>query len=95
MEKDPVRTRVATEKLKEISDPKAWKKFNYSVGVQRMRSEYFAFFGVENNLYEQISISWKEHEKCGLVILHDFMRVKDSQLTITKTSHNTEVFKIA
>lgn len=94
VEEDPVRQRVFHEKLKDRRAPKGVSVFNYTEGVQKVRSEYFTFFGIESNLYEEISLSWQEHEKCGLVVLYDYVRVKDPHLTITKSSHNTKVFKI-
>ncbi|XP_052125688.1 uncharacterized protein LOC113202996 [Frankliniella occidentalis] len=92
-EDDPVRKRVYLEKM--MGGGKKKHMYTLSEGVRKVRNEYFGFFGIENHLYAEISSTWQEHEKCGLVdIGHDFLRVKNPHFAITRGSHNVDAYKI-
>ncbi|KAK3917298.1 Ionotropic receptor 75a [Frankliniella fusca] len=93
VEDDPVRQRIFKEKM--LGNGKKKHIYTLAEGIRKVRSEYFCFLGIKNHIYAEISSTWQEHEKCGLVTIGaDFIRVSNPHLTITRGSHRVDAYKI-
>ncbi|XP_065156870.1 uncharacterized protein [Atheta coriaria] len=64
------------------------------VGVELMRTEFFAFHGERDTIYKQISKTYTEHEKCGLVEIKFFSEV-EPHMFIRKKLYYKEIVAIA
>ncbi|XP_034230232.1 uncharacterized protein LOC117639025 isoform X2 [Thrips palmi] len=90
---DPIRRALWKDKI--LDKGRNRHVYNVSEGIRKVRTEYFAFYGIEHYVFGTISRTWTEEDKCGLVIMgRDFNLFQDPHVIIRRNSHNTKAFKI-
>ncbi|KAJ2942529.1 hypothetical protein O0L34_g1996 [Tuta absoluta] len=87
---DPATRRLYRKKLLPLGD-RAY--FSVSDGIERMRTEFFAFQVEEGSGYDVISKTFTEHEKCGLMQIQAF-KLPMVSIPVKKYSGYRELFAV-
>ncbi|KAI5633240.1 glutamate receptor 1-like [Phthorimaea operculella] len=87
---DPATRRLYRKKLLPLGD-RAY--LSVSDGIERMRTEFFAFQVEEGSGYDVISKTFTEHEKCGLMQIQAF-KLPMVSIPVKKYSGYRELFAV-
>lgn len=90
-ENETIRQQITRKKIEPPNQPARY--YNMSYGIQRLRSEFFAFHTEEGIGYKHIQRTFLESEKCGLMMI-DYLRIGYPYYAIPKNTAYREMVKI-
>lgn len=86
---DPIRKAIYERKIVPNGN-RSW--MSIEEGVQRIRTEIFAFFGPATPIYRRIHETYQEKEKCDLTEI-DYLKLPYPLLALPKQSPYLEIVK--